>query len=163
MVFLVVAGVLLLNVTSNTNITSAQEKASIEQDIFSAKQIIHTVISLPIELSSETIPLSEAINQYYNLELKEDLSSEEKDLRKELYTKIRMQTDILINHYVLIEAQIYRDGISLDEEITLYSLSISNPIRITSEILPSSFTNKANYYINISLYYNEREYAENEK
>jgi hypothetical protein len=164
MALLVVVGILLLNLTANGNITSAKEKASIEQDIYSAQTILHSLSSLEVYTVLGTLPLSEALNAYYNLKIRNNLNKSERRLRDDLEVQIRTEVDNLINKPVLIKSDIYKDKLSLYEEITLYDdVAVYKPAYIKSVILPSSYSRAGDYYINISLYYNDRAYAENEK
>lgn len=155
MIFLVVMGVLLLNLTSDKNIITSKQKSDFARNQFHAKETLNVLSKTTINSDIGKISFPEALDKYFWLENKDHLTSSEDKLKNQLGSNMIIETDELVKDYAYVEAEYYfRD--TLQDNFMLYSnpkLFKQNFDYSGSVILPSSNSRTADYYINISLYY----------
>jgi len=156
MLFLVVMGVLLLNLTSEKNLNSAKQKSDFARNQLHAKETLHVLSKITIDSDLGKISLPEALDKYFILDLKDNLNNSEDDLKTQLGSKILIETDKLLNkNEAYINAEYYWEK-TLQDNFMLYlnPKKLGEFVYLGSIILPSSNSKMADYYINISLYQN---------
>lgn len=155
MAFLVIIGVLLLNLTSSQNITSAKEKADFARNQLHAKETLQVLSKITVDSNIGKVSLPEALDKYFWLESQDSLNSSQRDLRTQLGSKIIIATEDLVDDKIYIEAEYYWRE-TLQDNFMLYSNPRTTKLNFDysgSVILPSSYSRMADYYINISVYH----------
>ena len=154
MVIIVLIGIFLLNITSDENIQTAKEKAEVGRNKVQAKETLQVLSKLPVQTSQGTFTFAQALDKYYVLEMQDDLSRAQKDLRNELESEIKIAAKNLITTPLYITSRYVYEKTE-QESLEIYMNPLTSPSNFDyggSAILPSSYTRNGNYYINISAY-----------
>jgi len=169
----VLLGVIFISVASNRSISNTEKQASVQRDIYLSNEMLYILSATPVQTSRGDFLFSQIIDQYYKLELSNDLSDADKSYLDELKDKLIITSSkVFKSSRPYVDSEIYHKDYA-DKELKLYSDKYGVisyfPINMIPEafvatvftsktyqsslILPSSIDRGDNYYINISMYF----------